>query len=52
MLQEQANLSRGALNCTLNCIVANLRVAACSRLKGECCIDGRSKHVPRLADTL
>ncbi len=51
MLQEIANLSRGALNCTLNCTVANPRVTTCIRFKGERRIDGWSKYVPRLTDT-
>ena len=52
MLQEIANLNRGTLNCKMNYIVANLRVTTCSRLNGERSIDGWSKHVPRLTDTL
>ena len=51
MFQEIANLSRGALNCTMHDIVANLRVTTGSCLKGERRIDGWSKHVPRLTDT-
>ena len=52
MFQEIANLGRGTLNCTMQFIVANLGVATCLRLKGERCIDGWSKHVSGLTDTL
>jgi len=51
MFQERANLSRGTLNCTMKCIVADLRITTRSRLKGERRIDGGSEHMPRLTDT-
>ena len=50
MFQEIANFRRGTRNGTMNDSVANLKVTTGSRLKRERCIDGWSKHVPRLTD--
>lgn len=52
MFQQIAYLSRSTLDRTTKYTVADLRVTTCSRLKGERRIDGRSKQVPCLTDTL
>ena len=45
-----ANLRRRALNGLTKSIVADMRCADCGCFKGERCVDGGAKYVPRLTD--